>query len=144
MAWEQETKEVERIAGDRRRDRRYALQLDLRWKLIRRRRLLDSGVGQTVDVSSGGLYLETERPLHPGLNVELSITWPVMLHNVAPLQLVVFGKVLRINGNRSAIQMNQHEFRTMAVSSDQRPKLNSPRSASPMFSRNSGFASGKR
>jgi len=123
MPWEQEVKEADRIAGDRRRDRRYSLQLDVRWKLIRRKRVLDTGTGRTIDVSSGGLYLETERPLHPGLNVELSIAWPVMLHDVAPLQLVVFGKVLRVNGNRCAVRMNQHEFRTAAIPNDQRPPL---------------------
>jgi len=35
---------------------------------------------------------ETDRELPSGLNIELSIAWPVLLHNVAPLQLVVAGR----------------------------------------------------
>ena len=48
MEWSEETEQIESINGDRRQDRRYRIHLDLRWKLIRRRRVLDSGVGQTV------------------------------------------------------------------------------------------------
>lgn len=102
----------ETIAGDRRADRRYTLQLDLRWKLIRRRRVLDQGTGSTVDLSSGGILFDAGRPLPPGLNVELSISWPILLHNVAPLQLLVFGRIIRSSGPRAAIRMVQHEFKT--------------------------------
>lgn len=102
------------IGGERRSDRRYALRLDLRWKLIRRRRILEAGQGSTVDFSSGGVLFETERAMPVGLNVELSIAWPVLLHNVSQLQLVVSGKVVRSQGRRTAIRMTQHEFRTLA------------------------------
>jgi len=112
--WEEQVKEMEGIAGDRRSDRRYELKLDLRWKLIRRRRLLDSGSGSSVDLSSGGILFDAGRPLPIGLNIELSVTWPVLLHNTAPLQLIVFGRIVRAAGTRVAIQMAQHEFRTIA------------------------------
>ena len=108
------------IAGDRRRDRRYQLQLDLRWKLIRRRRVLDTGTGHTVDLSSGGILFDAGRRLPEGLNVELSVTWPVLLHNVAPMQLVVSGKIKRCTGRMVAIETVQHEFRTAGVPSEQR------------------------
>ena len=51
--WDGTIQEFDTIAGDRRRDKRYVLELDVRWKLIRRRRLLESGEGRTVDLSSG-------------------------------------------------------------------------------------------
>lgn len=104
------------IGLERRSDRRYELALTVRWRLIRRRRVLDSGTGTTVDVSSGGLLLETCRELATGLMIELSIAWPVLLHNVAPLQLVVVGRVVRAQGRRVAVRMVQHEFRTAGVS----------------------------
>jgi hypothetical protein len=120
MAWEQKSKEVESIAGERRSDRRYALHLDLRWKLIRRRRILETGVGRTLDLSSGGILIETERSLPVGLNLEISVAWPVMLHNVSPMQLVISGRIVRTSGQRVAIRMLQHEFRTAGTNSDQR------------------------
>ena len=114
--WDLETKAPERIAGDRRSDRRYPLLLDLRWKLIRRRRVLDTGTGGTLDLSRGGVRFESGRPLPEGSSVELAISWPVLLHNVAPMQLVVQGRIVRSEGGRIAIRTTQHEFRTMGVS----------------------------
>ena len=112
--WDKQIKAIEGIAGDRRIDRRYDLKLELRWKLIRRRRLLDSGSGISVDLSSGGILFDAGRPLAVGLNVELSVSWPMLLHNTAPLQLMVSGRIMRISGTCAAIQMVRHEFRTIA------------------------------
>jgi hypothetical protein len=113
----------EGIAGDRRSDRRYDITLELRWKLIRRRRVLDTGTGTTLDLSSGGILFESERQLPAGGSIELSISWPVMLNNVAPLQLVVTGRVVRAAGRRAAIRMVQHEFRTQRTTTDNRSAM---------------------
>ena len=128
-----EDSNADKIAGDRRADRRYDISLDLRWKVIRRRRVLDTGTGTTLDLSSGGILFETDRQLPTGLNVELSISWPVLLHNVAPLQLVVTGRIVRAAGRRTAIRMTQHEFRT-AKSSPERSGLAAPPRNSLMMS----------
>ena len=120
MEWSEQAKQMEGISGDRRDDRRYGIHLDLRWKLIRRRRVLDSGTGHTVDLSSGGILFDPGRQLPVGLNVELSIAWPVLLRNVAPLQLIVSGRIVRCSSNRTAVAMVQHEFRTSGVPADQR------------------------
>jgi hypothetical protein len=115
------------ISGDRREDRRYAIRLAVKWKLIRRRRVLDSGVGQTIDLSSGGILFDAGREMPPGLNVELSITWPVMLHKIAPLQLVAAGRIVRTKFPHVAILMTTHEFRTAGTPADQRGDEASPK-----------------
>ncbi len=100
------------IGGERRADRRYSLYLDLRWRLIRRRKVLETGIGRTIDLSSGGILFDAGRHLPAGLNIELSITWPALLHNVAPMQLTVNGRIVRAVGERIALRIAQHEFRT--------------------------------
>jgi c-di-GMP-binding flagellar brake protein YcgR len=127
------SEKTESISGDRRKDRRYGIQLDLRWKLIRRRRVLETGVGQTVDLSSGGILFNSGRTLPVGLNVELAITWPVLLRNEAPMQLIVSGRIVRTGPNGTAVEMVQHEFRTMSTSSDQRGRHGSTPPAPPML-----------
>jgi hypothetical protein len=130
------------IGGERRLDRRYGIQLDLRWKLIRRRRVLETGTGHTIDLSSGGIHFETDRPLPTGLNVELSIAWPAMLQNMAPLQLVVSGKVVRSDGRRTAIQKHQHEFRTAGLSAEQRAMQNTAsRTPAPFLVQSASYGS---
>jgi len=111
--------EPDRISGERRRDKRYELEMEMRWKLVRRRKVLYEGGGRTVDLSSGGMLVETDRPLPVGLNLEMAIAWPMRLQDGAPLQLVVAGKILRSLGRRAAIRMVQHEFRTAAAADEQ-------------------------
>jgi PilZ domain-containing protein len=121
MSWP-EPQQTESIHGDRRYDRRYEIALEVRWKLVRRRKVLDSGVGTTVDLSSGGIFFDAGRPLPVGLSVELSIAWPALLHNVAQMQLAVSGRIVRISGSRVAISMIQHEFRTVGSVPEGRAK----------------------
>src|SRR5215468_9178394 len=106
----------DKIAGDRRADRRYPIELELKYKLVRRKRILDTGTGHTIDLSSGGVLFEAERSLPAGLNVELSVTWPVLLHNVAPMRLLIVGRVVRNDRNKIAIRTVKHEFRTQGGS----------------------------
>src|SRR3954470_22339881 len=136
----QKAEVVDTISGDRREDRRYGIHLEVKWKLIRRRRVLDTGTGKTLDLSSGGLLFDPGRHLPEGLNVELSITWPVLLHNVAPLQLVVSGRIVRASARSVAVRTVQHEFRTAGVPSDDQqgaPRTTPP----PMLAPPSVFAS---
>ena len=118
IAWDGESKAPEGIAGDRRFDRRYPILLDLRWKLIHRKRVLDAGAGSTLDLSGGGIRFESGRTLPNGLNVELAISWPVLLRGAIPMQLVVQGRIVRSEGCRTAIRMIQHEFRTVGTPSN--------------------------
>ncbi len=120
MNWLDEPNPPQTIGGERRADRRYELQLDLKWKLIRRKKVVESGTGWTLDFSSGGILFDAGRELVPGLNVELAVSWPVLLHNVAQMQLVVLGRIVRVTGNRTAIRMVQHEFRTAGAIGERR------------------------
>src|SRR4051794_11352903 len=104
MVLERRATEGDIIAGDRRQDYRYELKLEVKWKLIRRRRVLETGSGYTIDMSSGGILFDAGRPLPKGLNIELSITWPVLLQNAAPMQLVATGRIVRSAGRQIAIQ----------------------------------------
>ena len=114
---------MDQIRGERRNDKRYGISLDVRWRLLRRKKTLDSGQGQTVDLSTGGILFHTGRKLPVGLKVQLSIAWPVLLHNSSPLQLTVVGKVVRSDNERTAIEIIQHEFRTLAAQTDNRSSL---------------------
>jgi hypothetical protein len=74
--------------------------------------------------------------------VELSVTWPVMLHNVAPLQLLVYGKIVRSDGRRTAVRTVQHEFRTAGALMERRLALAiGARPTPPLLSRVSGSPS---
>jgi hypothetical protein len=129
MELSDEVTQIDSIHGERRSDRRYGIRLDLRWKLIRRRRALETGLGHTLNLSSGGILFDSGRQLPVGLNVELAISWPVLLRDKAPMQLIVSGRIIRSGGDRTAVAMSHHEFRTLGAIAGQRvPPGNSPHS----------------
>jgi len=97
---------------DRRADRRYEVKLDVRWKVVHRKRVRQTGTGITIDVSSGGISFNTDEPLSVGHKIELSIAWPALLGGTAPLRLVVEGRVVRATGRRVAVGIQRYEFRT--------------------------------
>jgi hypothetical protein len=106
---------VDQIHGDRRCNRRYDISLNLRWKVMWRRKVRASGMGTTIDLSSNGILFRAEDSLRIGEQVELSIPWPAFIDGFPPVQLIVYGIIVRSDQNRNAIRMTRHEFRTVAV-----------------------------
>ncbi len=103
---------TDQIAGDRRSDRRYNLALGLRWNLLYRKKVVDSGIGRTVDLSSGGILFDAGLKLPAGLKICLAISWPALLHESTLMQLVVEGRIVRSDVAGVAIRTMLHEFRT--------------------------------
>ena len=99
------------IGGDRRAERRYELELEIRWKLLHRRRVLDNGTGRTRDLSSHGILFETGCAVPLGAHLEVEVSWPALLHGVRPLKLMAAGRVVRSDAACTAIRVMQHEFR---------------------------------
>jgi hypothetical protein len=108
---------MEVIHEDRRGDRRYPIELELRYKMVARNRNPMQGAGRTSNISSGGILFDGNQILPAGSFVELSIDWPVLLHNTRPLTLMIVGRVVRCDGGMIAIKTNRYEFLTRAIRS---------------------------
>jgi hypothetical protein len=101
--------------NDRRSHQRYPVELDLRYQMIHRRQVLSGGVGKTRDLSTKGVFFSAAQPLPKGLDVELSIDWPIRLGGLCPLQVKIAGKVLRSGVNGTAVLIRNYEFRTCGI-----------------------------
>jgi hypothetical protein len=99
------------IRGDRREERRYHYVMDLRFT-FRVRGVTHFGSGKTQDLSRYGVRFTSENPPPDGSEVEVRIAWPFLLQNVCPLELLVFGKVMKTDDRGTIVQMNDYEFRT--------------------------------
>lgn len=108
---------IRELATDRRKKRRFAINRELRYKLLEDQAIVESGMGSTVNLGSGGVAFRTEQPLPPGSFIELSISWPALLENTCPMRLIIFGRVLRSSTNLSACTLDKYEFRTQARAS---------------------------
>ena len=103
---------MELIHEDRRDDRRYPIELDLRYKVVARGRNPVEGTGRTMNMSSGGVLFGGDQSLPAGASVELASNWPVLLQNTRPLTLLIVGRVVRAEDNRVAVKTNRYEFLT--------------------------------
>jgi hypothetical protein len=114
---------MEIIMGDRRMDRRYDVELELRYKLVRGHRVIQRGLGKTLSMSRNGLSFTTDRPLPTGCAVELSIEWPICLYGRYPLQLHMMGHVIRSDRGVAAVKTTWHEFLRLDTVADHRPEM---------------------
>src|SRR5262249_26434496 len=97
-------------AGDLRRHRRYPIALEVQFKSMQSR-LPQMGVGTTVNISSGGVLFRCPQPLPTRSSIEMSLTWPFSLSDCA-LKLVMRGRVVRSDGQSTAVEVTRYEFRT--------------------------------
>ena len=105
---------IEEIALERRKKARFPLHREMRYKLLENDTIVASGMGQTIDMGSGGIAFQIDQPLTLGAFIELSISWPVLLEDSCPMRLIVFGRVVRSAGRRTACTVDKYEFRTQA------------------------------
>lgn len=101
--------------GDRRGSSRFPIERAVRFKVLSRRNDVEPGRGQTVNMSSTGVLFTTDRELVPGKRLEISISWPAQLDNTCKLKLVAKGRVVRAESGQVALEIQQHEFRTLGA-----------------------------
>ena len=102
---------------ERRAKARFPIQQDVRYKVLENNRIVSAGVGKTIDMSSSGMALDIDQPLTPGAFMELSVGWPVLLDDTCPMRMIVFGRVLFSDSNKTVCSIDKYEFRTQAKTS---------------------------
>jgi hypothetical protein len=89
--------------------------LEVRYSVLHRCAPVETGSGQIIDLSSSGLRFAAQRPLEPGLKLDVAINWPVLLDGRIQLQLIVTGVVVWSSGTETALRIQRHDFRTRRV-----------------------------
>ena len=97
---------------ERRSAKRYPIELPVRYTAFSLGVTVDSGQGNTIDMSSSGLRFAAERPLIQGLQIEIAIRWPFELPNGVALKLVVSGEIVRADDVEAAVRISRYESRT--------------------------------
>ena len=100
------------IDRERRVKRRFRIDQEVRYKMLYGQRIAETGVGRTMNISSGGVWFSTENMLTSGMPVELSMNWPVLLNDSCPMKLMIYGCVVRSNEKGAAVAIERYEFRT--------------------------------
>jgi hypothetical protein len=99
------------IHGDRRDDRRYECELELHFS-YKLGGTTYFGSGHTVDMSRTAICFIADDPPPPGADLELRISWPFLLQNVCPLELLVRGTASMTATRGTVLAISHYEFRT--------------------------------
>jgi hypothetical protein len=67
--------------------------------------------GQTLDMSVGGILIDTPEGVPVGSMVELAIDWVGLYHGKPMVHLLVIGSVVRNDDRGTALRILSHEFR---------------------------------
>ena len=108
---------VDLIQGDRRVNRRYDVELELRFHYTDHDGVLRVGSGVAAELSRGGILFLTDDPPPAGADVEAHITWPFLLQDTCPLELVVRGCISRAGDRGTVMRLRGYEFRTCGARS---------------------------
>jgi PilZ domain-containing protein len=103
---------LEAPLSDPRRHHRYPIRLDVEYKLQRKGRVILCGLGRTLNISSGGVFLSVDGSLEIGGLIKLAINWPFLLDGFCPLKLKIRGLIVRSDVNGIAVEIQHYEFRT--------------------------------
>ena len=101
--------------SERRAADRFPISREVQYKVLSKRGGPEAGGGQTVNISSNGVLFTTSHYLVPGRRLELSISWPAQLNDKCQLKLVARGRVVRCEEGMAAMEIQQYEFRTRAM-----------------------------
>ena len=110
---------------ERRLKRRFLIDQEVRYKMLYGQRIAETGTGRTVNISSSGVWFSTETMLTSGMPIELSMNWPILLNDVCPMKLMIYGCVVRSNEKGAAVAIERYEFRTQGRAFQQ-PSMPSP------------------
>ena len=100
---------------DQRLHPRYPISLELHYRVLKGGRIEHSGVGRTLNISSGGVLFEANDIPFNVATIELVMSWPFVLDDVCALNLVMRGHVVRREDRKLAVKAAQHEFRTSGL-----------------------------
>ena len=98
---------------NRRKSSRFPIVREVRYRVSTRDNVFETGVGNTVNISSSGVLFTTERGLVPGRRIEMAISWPVELNRNTALKLVARGRVIRASDGQAAAEFQHVEFKTL-------------------------------
>jgi hypothetical protein len=101
---------------ERRAKRRFPIDRDVKYKVLRGDRIAEFGSGKTLNVSSSGICFTTETVLPLAAPIELSMSWPALLNDSCPMKLTIHGSVVRSDAHGTVVTVERYEFRTQGRS----------------------------
>jgi len=92
--------------------RRFPIRQEVRYQCVKGSRILDVGVGKTLEISSREVRFTTQHDLKRGQKMRLAVGWPVMLDHTCRIKLEISGWIVQSEPGKAAVRIERYEFRT--------------------------------
>ena len=100
---------------ERRTNGRFPVTVDIQYADSDQNAPLARGSGRTIDMSTSWLRFTADRPLPPGLSLDLFISWPFLHDQPVQVQLIASGVVVRTTGTETVLRLDRRQFVTRQV-----------------------------
>jgi hypothetical protein len=110
--------EPKNLQPERRASERFAIERRIRYRAVGRGSIGISGNGRTVNMSSVGILIATDRGLSVGCRIEAEVDGPFQVDNQVYWKLIVTGSIVRSETRAVplvGVKISSHEFRTTRV-----------------------------
>lgn len=94
----------------------FPIQEDVRYQCLQGGRLIATGSGKTIEISSREIHFTTQHALRVGEGVRLAVAWPARLDGNCLMKLEIRGLVVRCAPGTAAVKIARYEFRTRGAS----------------------------
>jgi hypothetical protein len=111
---------------DRRDGPRYEIAMSLRYTARSRNKILLTGAGESINISSNGLLLRSSMNLLPGDSVLAALEWPVLSAAGEPLALCVSGYAVWSQGPITAVRISHYDFMSRKNYEERQPAVTLP------------------
>jgi hypothetical protein len=81
------------------------------------------GSGKTMLLNGREVFFTADKSLEVGMEISVSVEWPVVLENNVQLQLVVEGDIVRSEGKWTKLEIKRYHFKTRGQWNIARPPL---------------------
>jgi c-di-GMP-binding flagellar brake protein YcgR len=98
---------------ERRASKRFSIERTISYRVVGHGPVGASGSGTTVNMSSGGMLIATDRILSPGWRVEVEVAGPFQVDDRVLLKLVIMGRIVRSESGAvtlAALKISRHPF----------------------------------
>jgi PilZ domain len=106
---------------ERRSHQRYPVSLPLKYRVIQKRQVVQTGSGTTGNMSSGGVWFRPHSLLSTGATVELTIEWPAGPPHQIGMVLNVQGRVVRAEPRGAAVKIERYSFDPVTLGGNTSP-----------------------
>ena len=99
--------------SERRAFTRFPIERTIRYRVLVHGRVAQSGRGKTVNMSSGGLLIATDRVLSTGCRLEVEIAGPFHTDDKIARRLILTGRIVRTETGTfplAGLKISRHKF----------------------------------